>query len=306
LLGTGAKERLVRGTEGLWSALFAGLGRCFPAGVERASSPGRHQRVLVVSPHPDDEAIGCAGALLLHKRSGATVTIVEVTDGSGSRALGLGPQEMAARRKQEVSASAHLLGVDHLEWLGLPEGHWQGPELLPRLEAVMVRRQPDLVYLPSRIDFHPEHRKVARALAELWSATPPRPEPELRIYPIQVPLFLPLANLVIDVSPVLGPLRSALDAYQTQLDNMPRALRHRRYTARFHGVGTHAEEFCRVTVEEYRRMHALPLEDDARTFRGLRRLPFTDPLAYATGLTHRRRLARDVMRGGREPESPHR
>jgi len=40
-------------------------------------------RVLVLSPHPDDEAIGMGGTLAMHAAGGSEVTVVYLTDGGG-------------------------------------------------------------------------------------------------------------------------------------------------------------------------------------------------------------------------------
>jgi len=42
------------------------------------------QRVVVVSPHPDDEVLACGGLLALHARRGGEVMVVAVTDGEAS------------------------------------------------------------------------------------------------------------------------------------------------------------------------------------------------------------------------------
>jgi LmbE family N-acetylglucosaminyl deacetylase len=40
--------------------------------------------VVVFSPHPDDETLGCGSTIIKKKRLGADVTIVFMTDGSKS------------------------------------------------------------------------------------------------------------------------------------------------------------------------------------------------------------------------------
>src|SRR5437899_3184687 len=85
--------------EELWTISFALAGRWALRSAEQWSSAGGH-RVCVIAPHPDDEAIGCAGTLVRHLERGDQVCAVFVTDGRGSRALGLGPEEMAARRRE--------------------------------------------------------------------------------------------------------------------------------------------------------------------------------------------------------------
>lgn len=40
--------------------------------------------VTVLAPHPDDESLGCGGALAAAVESGQDVTVVALTDGSGS------------------------------------------------------------------------------------------------------------------------------------------------------------------------------------------------------------------------------
>jgi LmbE family N-acetylglucosaminyl deacetylase len=49
-------------------------------------------RVLVFAPHPDDEVLGCGGALALHARRGDHVRVVVVSDGGA----GGDPQVRAA------------------------------------------------------------------------------------------------------------------------------------------------------------------------------------------------------------------
>lgn len=91
--------------------------------------------LLVVSPHPDDETLCCAGAIQRVLHAGGHVAIVWVTSGDGSEldlllverslfARREKVRDLAQRRMKEARAAATLLGVkpDQLFFLGYPDG----------------------------------------------------------------------------------------------------------------------------------------------------------------------------------------
>jgi len=291
---TSFKRAVLAAVEGLWALLFAAAGRV----LRRSASPwssGGGQRILVVAPHPDDEVAGCAGTIVRHKQAGDTVWVAYVTDGRRSRALGLGPEEMARRRRGEAEAAAVALDLDGFEWLGCPEGEWTPEELRPRLLSLLRRCAPHVVYAPSRVDFHPEHQRVAHTLASLFDEAEPRP-PLIRVYQIQVPLTPVLTNLVGATSGVMAESAAAFRAYVTQQGSVGCAFRSRRYAARFYDLGGQAEEFWQMSARQYHLLHRLPREQEPRrAFRSLRARSLADPLAYLVGLAARRRLAAAVQ-----------
>src|SRR5260221_13431593 len=66
--------------------------------------------VLVIAPHPDDESIGCGGALRLHAVRGDRVVALFLTSG------GLGLKHLAQEkarqiREREARAAAKILGL---------------------------------------------------------------------------------------------------------------------------------------------------------------------------------------------------
>ena len=290
----------------LWSAGFRVLGHLLRPRLESWSSPGG-RRVLVVAPHPDDEVAGCGGAILAHRRRGDRVRVAVATDGRRSQALGLDAASTAAARLGEMEAAAAHLGVE-LEWLGLPEGDWRVPDLGERLADVLTRFRPRTIYAPSRVDFHPEHEKVARALGRALAAPPTRngsriQEVEIRIYAVQVPLTPRLANLAVAVDLEAPRLIGALRAHHSQRGSLERCLRRRRYAGRLYRIRSSEEEpptgaaetFWRLTPEQYQQIHQRPPDRPLhRTFRGLRYGAWSDPLAYLWGLGERRRLARSA------------
>ena len=42
-------------------------------------------RVLVFSPHPDDDILGCGGSLIAHVNKGAKVTVIYMTSGEAGK-----------------------------------------------------------------------------------------------------------------------------------------------------------------------------------------------------------------------------
>ncbi|MFD0389233.1 PIG-L deacetylase family protein [Tistrella bauzanensis] len=69
--------------------------------------------VLVLTPHPDDESLGCGAAIAAASRRGVAVTVAVVTDGRGSHpdAPGFPPERLVALRLRELrKAVATLTG----------------------------------------------------------------------------------------------------------------------------------------------------------------------------------------------------
>ena len=242
------------------------------------------QRVLVVAPHPDDEALGCGGTIMRHIASGDSVAVLMVTDGRRSRAHNLRADSMAKARQQEARAAAELMGVEELIWLGLPEGDWCDNELQVALTAHMHDSPPGIIYAPSWLDYHPEHRRVAECLARTVAANI-----AVRVYTLHVPLA-ELANLCVDVTADLPDLRLLFETYRTQEASLLRGLRLRRYAGARNRCSEAIEEFWELSGEAYRNAHRGP--SGIPVVRGLRYLSLTDPLSYLIGRTARRNIAR--------------
>ena len=123
---------------GVLPLLIAALGhlaRAVAAPVSPIPAIGSHTSLLVVSPHPDDETLCCAGVIRRVVAAGGHASIVWLTSGDGSeldmllieRALRVQPAKMrdlAGRRTREARAAAAILGVPPRRqfFLGYPDG----------------------------------------------------------------------------------------------------------------------------------------------------------------------------------------
>jgi LmbE family N-acetylglucosaminyl deacetylase len=142
---------------------------------------------LVVAPHPDDESLGCGGAIALLRQAGLPVWVLVVSDGSGSHpnSRRYPPARLAALREREALAALALLGVPAaaVTFLRLPDravpraGDAGFSAAVARCRAVLAGLpiRPDTLLLPWRRDPHTDHRAAWELLdAALDGACPPR------------------------------------------------------------------------------------------------------------------------------------
>lgn len=127
---------------------------------------GRCVRVVVVSPHPDDEVLGCGGLLHACAARGMPIAIASVT--GGEACYPGNPRwpraHLLRERRRELACALAALGVPtQAVPLGFADGRVARDEasLLRRLRAFIGPG--DLVLGPWHRDGHPDHEAVARA-----------------------------------------------------------------------------------------------------------------------------------------------
>jgi LmbE family N-acetylglucosaminyl deacetylase len=103
------------------------------------------QRALCVVAHPDDLEFGTAAAIARWTDQGKTVIYAMVTSGeAGIDALD--PVECRTLREREQIESARIVGVEVVDFLGLPDGILEyGVPLRRAICAVVRRHRPEIV-----------------------------------------------------------------------------------------------------------------------------------------------------------------
>jgi LmbE family N-acetylglucosaminyl deacetylase len=103
------------------------------------------QRALAVVAHPDDLEFGTAAAVARWTAQGKEVVYCMVTSGEAG-IDGMTPQKCKSLREAEQIESARIVGVDVVDFLGLPDGILEYGVTLRRAIAAAVRRhRPDVV-----------------------------------------------------------------------------------------------------------------------------------------------------------------
>ena len=102
-------------------------------------------RGLCVVAHPDDLEFGAAAAVARWTDQGKTVVYAMVTSGEAG-IDGLHPDEARRVREAEQIESARIVGVDAVEFLGLPDGVLEyGVGLRRQICAVVRKHRPEIV-----------------------------------------------------------------------------------------------------------------------------------------------------------------
>ena len=144
--------------------------------------------VLVIAPHPDDEALGCGGAVALHVQRGDIVDCVFLT--SGELGLKQLPRDEAWKiREGEARRACKVLGIRVPEFLRLAD--WMMGDDVPgavhKLKPVLQATRPGMIYLPHPAEWHPDHRTTFPILREALQGAG-LAAPQLRGYEVWTPL----------------------------------------------------------------------------------------------------------------------
>ena len=168
-------------------------------------------KVLVLAAHPDDEALGCGGAVLAHVQDGDHVDVVFLTSGEGG--LATYPVDEASRvREEEASKAAAVLGFSGVSFIRLPDGSLSDDEAMLASAVTPLLDGVDLVYAPHPGDDHPDHAAVGRAVAGFARV-------DAFGYEIWTPIARP--TRIVDISEHMARKLDAVRCYACQLEYWP-------------------------------------------------------------------------------------
>lgn len=130
------------------------------------------KQILVVFPHPDDEAFGVSGTLAQYANAGVPITYACLTLGEMGRNLGnpafATRESLPLVRKEELIKSAEAIGIQDLRMMGLRDKtvEFEDDEKMVQMMTTLIDDlQPTLVitFYPNYA-VHPDHEATARAV----------------------------------------------------------------------------------------------------------------------------------------------
>jgi len=198
--------------------------------------------VIILAPHPDDEILGCFGAIKEHIKNNDNVVIVYMTFGEKGD-INISSEDMKVIRKKEVQRVLTYLGINSKYFLSLPDGKVEPNEdSIRKLLQIIKTVDPKIIYSPNLDEAHRDHQNTSKIL-NTYIKKNPLNEIILRYYEIWTPLKK--FNLIIDISKAIDEKRNLIDYYSSQLQKI------RYHDAiislnRYRGIMTGVGEYCEV------------------------------------------------------------
>jgi N-acetylglucosamine malate deacetylase 1 len=207
--------------------------------------------VMVIAPHPDDDAIGCGGSIIQHVRRGDTVHVVYMTSGEHGSPV-YTPAELAIIREAEAAKGAQILGAQQTAFLRQPDGNVSySIELVNHFVQLIRTEKPNALYLPHSADGHKDHQATFQVVTEALGRAQGDSFPEWggQAWNIETILgyevWTPLTRFqfVNDITDVIEVKLKALQEHRSQLANV-RYDEAVRSLNRFRGVMTEHAAYC--------------------------------------------------------------
>ena len=161
--------------------------------------------ILAIGPHPDDIEFGCGGTLIRYGRRGHNVNLLVLTSG------GIGGD--ADTRAKEQEAAVKYLKAKNLFWGGFKDTELvDNRDLILKIEEVVDKVKPDMVFLNYTEDVHQDHRAASHAGV---SAT--RYVREVLFYEVPTTInFEP--DIFVDIGDILDEKAALLKTHASQVD----------------------------------------------------------------------------------------
>ena len=173
------------------------------------------ERVIVISPHPDDEAIGCGGTIVAHVENGDVVHVIFLTSGEKG-GHGKSTEETISTREAEARAAANILNTARTEFWREPDGAFEASERnIQRLVNKIESYQATRIYVPHYNEEHPDHKAAALLLERSVKALNEITEKPL-VYMYEVWTPIQKLDYVQDISEYIEIKRKAIEAHKSQ------------------------------------------------------------------------------------------
>jgi LmbE family N-acetylglucosaminyl deacetylase len=121
------------------------------------------ETIMIFCPHNDDDVFGLGGTILKYLDGGKKIVKIVFSKGEGSHPH-LKEKVISDIRKKEAKKVEDHLGIKNVFSFGLTDlkldKEIEDVEIKEKIKKLIKKFKPDKIYIPSRLDPHPNHRSV--------------------------------------------------------------------------------------------------------------------------------------------------
>lgn len=193
-------------------------------------------KILVVSPHADDEIFGCGGTIAKAKAEGAEVNVMLISIADVSHFNRVHPHVKAEQRLAEFHQAMEILRVDRTDVLFQGDAYDLRLDKLPRRDLMTLiekssplaleNSKPDILLFPA-VSYHQDHEAVYLAV---YAACRPHLPTDKHFVPIVLSYDQPQLgwnhypfrpNVYVDISAYLETKLKAYRCHVSQIRSEP-------------------------------------------------------------------------------------
>jgi LmbE family N-acetylglucosaminyl deacetylase len=147
---------------------FGALPQATIALFQEIEAPKASDRIVVFSPHEDDESLALGGYIAQAESNGAQVFIVFATDGNH--------RNKKETRLKESQSATEILGVpyENLQYYDYPDTELSAHklELTTSINNTLNNVKPNIVFVSDKMDIHSDHKELGLAIADSVKTMP--------------------------------------------------------------------------------------------------------------------------------------
>lgn len=177
-------------------------------------------RVLVLSPHQDDETFGCGGTLHLLSNSGSSIDVCFLTNGEAGSSKGTEGSEsqksaLIQTREREAQNAGSILGVRQYFFLNAKDSQLHLDEtMVDKVYEIITTGNYHQVFCPWPYERHSDHAATFQIFQKVLKYY--KKEIEIWLYEVWTPL---IPNRIVDITQSFPVKKQAIEAYLSQLED---------------------------------------------------------------------------------------
>lgn len=185
-------------------------------GLQKVTRPfNKRDLVIVLAPHPDDEVIGCGGALALAVRASARVGVIYITNGSHGTTSGKKDNSLIKARRREALAGLKVIGKNiRTKFLGFDDSGYRHNDNAATQIASLIQKEHGIIHIftPWYFDDNSDHVEVTKTLLLALNLID-KSQIKIWLYEVWAPL---VANTILPIGKVASKKVAAIKKHKSQ------------------------------------------------------------------------------------------